>query len=60
MNPEDSPIADCEKKNNLKGEAECVKICIFSVEQVLDDELSEAEIRHFLIDLKSVWNFKSN
>jgi hypothetical protein len=54
MNPEDSPIADCEKKNNLKGEAECVKICIFSVEQVLDDELSEAEIRHFLIDLKSV------
>lgn len=59
-NPEESPVEVPKEKTGLKLEAESVKTCIFSVEQVLDEELTEAEIRRFLIDLKSVWNFKSN
>ena len=42
------------KQEDLKSDVSCVKSCIFSVQSVLDETLSETEIRKFLIDLKSI------
>ncbi len=52
-NPEELLSEESKDKSSLKVEVQCVKWCISSVEFVLDESLSETEIRKFLIDLKS-------
>jgi hypothetical protein len=54
LNPEDLPLETKMDNPKLRDEAWCVKQCISSVECVFDENLSEADLRKFLIDLKSI------
>lgn len=54
MNPEESPVRSSYEKSNIRDETASVKACLFSVSFVLDEQLTEAEIRNFLNDLKSI------